>query len=195
MQAGRPLEFDPELALDAAMSVFWQRGFEATSLADLLSAMKLSKSSFYNAFGSKHELFETCLARFRARQVGRMRQGLSAAPSPLAFVRRMLLAAAAEAREPVPPRGCLIMNTATELSGRDPSVAALVTGAAQDFAGMFRLAVELAQAQGEIPRERDPAVLAGYLLATMAGLRTMVKAGLDPAEIERIAEVALGALT
>ncbi|MGL1834294.1 TetR/AcrR family transcriptional regulator [Rhodocyclaceae bacterium SMB388] len=180
--------------LDAAMAVFWQHGFEATSLADLLAAMNLSKSSFYNAFGSKHALFECCLARFRSRQVGRMRHGLSSAPSPMAFVRGLLLSAAAEAREPTPPRGCLIMNTATELSGRDPSVAALVANAAQDFAGMFRLAVEQAQEQGEIPRERDPAVLAGYLLTVMAGIRTMVKAGRDADEIEQIAEVAIRAL-
>lgn len=194
MQLGRPIEFDPDVVLDAAMSVFWQRGFEATSLADLLAAMNLSKSSFYNAFGSKHELFERCLARFRAQQVDRMQQGLYAAPSPVDFIRRMLLAAAAEAREPGRPRGCLIMNTASELSGRDPAVAALVSNATQDFAGMFRLAVEQAQERGEISRERDPALLAGYLLTAMAGIRTMVKAGLDANEVEQIAHIAVRAL-
>jgi len=194
MQAGRPLEFDPDIALDEAMAVFWQQGFEATSLADLLTAMKLSKSSFYNAFGSKQRLFERCLARFRARQVGNMRHALASAPSPLAFIRGMLLAAATEARQATCPRGCLIMNTATELAGRDPSVAALVSAAAQDFTATFRLAVEQAQACGEIPPERDAAILARYLVATVAGLKTMVKAGVGADEIEQLAEVALRAL-
>lgn len=194
MQTGRPLEFDPELALEAAMTVFWQQGFEATSLADLLQAMGLSKSSFYNEFGSKQQLFEACLERFRGRQVGRMREGLSSAASPLDFVRGMLLTNAAEARQDGPRRGCLIMNTATEFAGRDPAVAGLVSSAARDFASMFRVAVEMAQEQGEIRRDADPETLAGYLLTTMAGLRTMVKAGLPANEIEQIVEVALKAL-
>jgi len=194
MQTGRPLEFDPELALEAAMAVFWQHGFEGTSLADLLQAMSLSKSSFYNEFGSKHELFEACLERFRRRQVGRMRDGLTSAASPLAFIRGMLLTNAAEARQDGPRCGCLIMNTATEFAGRDPAVAGLVSSAARDFAGMFRVAIETAQEQGEIHRDADPEMLARYLLTTMAGLRTMVKAGLPADEIEQIVEVALKAL-
>lgn len=194
MHPGRSLEFDPEVALDAAMTVFWQLGFEATSLPDLLKAMGLSKSSFYNAFGSKHQLFEACLERFRGRQVGRMRDGLARAPSPLAFIREMLLANAVEARQEGPRRGCLIMNTATEFAGRDPAVAGLVSTAARDFAGMFRHAVEQAQAQGEIPASADPDVLAHYLLTTMAGLRTMVKAGLPADELEKVVGLAVQTL-
>lgn len=194
MQPGRPLEFDPEVALDAAMTVFWQFGFEATALPDLLQAMGLSKSSFYNAFGSKHKLFEACLERFRGRQVARMREELSRSPSPLAFISEMLRLNAAEARQEGPRRGCLIMNTATEFAGRDPAVAGLVSTAARDFAGMFRQAVEKAQEQGEIPATADPDVLAHYLLTTMAGLRTMVKAGLPAEELEKVVALAVLAL-
>lgn len=194
MPVGRPLEFDPETALDAAMGVFWRQGFEATSLADLLQAMGLSKSSFYNEFGSKQQLFEACLGRFRERQVERMRTALTSAASPLEFVRAMLLANAAEARGAGPRKGCLIMNTATEFAGRDPAVARLVSEAARDFANMFRVAIETAQEQDEIPPDANPEILARYLLTTMAGLRTMVKAGLPPNEIEQIVELALKAL-
>ncbi|MCC4118153.1 TetR/AcrR family transcriptional regulator [Aromatoleum toluclasticum] len=194
MYPGRPLEFDPDVALDAAMTVFWQLGFEATSLPDLLKAMGLSKSSFYNAFGSKQQLFETCLERFRARQVRRMGEGLSQAASPLAFIREMLLSNAAEARQEGPRRGCLIMNTATEFAGRDPAVAGLVSTAARDFAGMFRQAVEKAQARGEIPATANSEVLAHYLLTTMAGLRTMVKARLPAEKLEEVVALAVQAL-
>lgn len=194
MQTGRPLEYDPELALDAALGVFWQQGYEATSLTDLLGAMSLSKSSFYNAFGNKQQLFDACLERFRGRQVRRMRETLASAASPLGFVRAMLLANAAEAREPGPPRGCLVMNTATEFAGRDAAVAARVADAARDFAGMFRMAVEMAQERGEISREADPEVLGRYLLTTMAGLRTMVKAGLPADQLDEVIEVAMSAL-
>lgn len=126
MSLGRPLEFDPEAVLDAAMEVFWRQGFEATSLQDLLAAMNLSKSSFYQAFGSKQQLFETCLARFRKHQAARMMRTLAAAPSGLSFLRQFLRSVAKEARGTDCPKGCLIMNTATEFAGRDAAVAALV---------------------------------------------------------------------
>ncbi len=75
MSIGRPLQFDPEQVLDAAMQVFWASGYDATSLQDLLQAMRLSKSSFYQTFGSKQQLFERCLRRcYAVRQV----------PAPLA---------------------------------------------------------------------------------------------------------------
>ena len=108
------------------MELFWCRGYEATSLQSLLTTMDISKSSFYQAFGSKHELFERCLMVFRERQVGRMTVALEQAPSGKAFLRAMLLSAAREASSDEPPKGCLIMNTATEFSGRDAVVADLV---------------------------------------------------------------------
>src|SRR5690242_5678502 len=112
MTLGRPLSFDPDAALDAAMEVFWSHGYEATSLQDLLKAMKLSKSSFYQAFGGKKELFLRCVARYR-QKIG---QGLTTlvenAASGRDIIEKVLVNAAAEARRPADfRRGCLLMNT------------------------------------------------------------------------------------
>ncbi|HRP95082.1 MAG TPA: helix-turn-helix domain-containing protein [Rhodocyclaceae bacterium] len=194
MSHGRPLEFDPRRALLAALEVFWRQGFEATSLNDLLRAMGISRSSFYQAFGSKHALFERCLAAFRERQVERMTRALEQAPSGKAFLRASLQALVREAADGSLPKGCLIMNTATEFAGRDPAVARLVSDGTGAFAEVFRAAVVRAQAEGEIAAERDAAVLARYMVSTISGLRTMVKAGLPPAAVEEVVEVALGAL-
>jgi TetR/AcrR family transcriptional repressor of nem operon len=90
MSQGRPLEFDPSLALQRAMELFWCRGYEATSLQDLLTAMDISKSSFYQAYGSKHEIFERCLQLFRERHVRQMSMALEQSPSGKAFLRGML---------------------------------------------------------------------------------------------------------
>ncbi len=188
------MEFDPQRALQAAVDVFWRKGYEATSLQDLLAAMDLSKSSFYQTFGSKRELFERCLELFRERQAGKMMKALKAAPSGRQFLRATLLSLADEARRSVPPKGCLIMNTATEFSSRDPAVAALVADGARAFVRVFRAAVVRAQDEGDIPLDKNADALANYLVATVSGLRTMVKAGMRPAEIEGIADVALRAL-
>jgi TetR/AcrR family transcriptional repressor of nem operon len=194
MSQGRPLEFDPQIALYKAMEVFWCRGYEATSLQDLLTAMAISKSSFYQAFCSKHALFERCLTLFRERQVGAMRAALERSPSGKAFIRQMLQSAAKEACSGAPPRGCLIMNTATEFSGRDAIIADLVGQGAEQFAGVFRVAVERAQAAGEIAQDKDAELLGRYVVTTMSGLKTMAKAGMPAPAIDQVAEVALAAL-
>lgn len=194
MSQGRPLEFDPHLALQKAMEVFWCRGYEATSLQDLLAAMNISKSSFYQAFGSKHELFERCLQAFRERQVGRMTAALERSSSGKEFLRSMLLSAAREATVNEQPKGCLIMNTATEFSGRDAVIAGLVDEGTRQFSGVFQKAIERAQADGEIAAEKNAEVLARYVVSTISGLKTMAKAGMPATAIEDVAEVALSAL-
>lgn len=194
MSQGRPLEFDPLLAQQRAMELFWCRGYEATSLQALLEAMDISKSSFYQAFGSKHELFERCLAAFRERQVERMSAALDKAPSGLTFLRDVLRSVAFEAQGETPPKGCLIMNTATEFSGRDAIVAKLVEEGTCQFASVFQAAIERAQADGEIAIEKDAEILSRYVVSAMSGLKTMAKAGLSATTIEQLADVSLNAL-
>lgn len=194
MKLGRPLEFDPDVALEKAMHVFWIQGYEATSLQNLLDAMDLSKSSFYQVFGGKHRLFERCIEHFRDVQVGRLRASLNEAPSGKSFIETCLRDLAEEARGPDRPRGCLIMNTATEFAGRDPTVARQVAASIEKLTGVFVAAVQRAQVEGDIPAHRDALVLARYLVSSIGGLRTMVKAGARPETVNDIARVAMTAL-
>lgn len=194
MSQGRPLEFDPKIALQKAMEVFWCRGYEAASLQNLLAAMDISKSSFYQAFGSKHEVFERCLLLFRERQVDQMIKVLAKSQSAKEFLRDMLQSAAREAASSNSPKGCLIMNTATEFSGRDAVISGLVGEGTRQFAEVFQTAIERAQSAGEIDPDKNAEVLSRYIVTTMSGLKTMAKAGMPAAAIEDVAEVALSAL-
>lgn len=194
MKIGRPLEFDPDVALESAMQVFWRQGYAATSLQQLLDAMDLSKSSFYQAFGSKQRLFERCIEHFRDDQVHRLRQALEQAGSGRVFLEQCLHTLAEEARGPQKPRGCLIMNTATEFAGREPAVAQQVATGIEKLTGVFVAAVQRAQAEGDIPAGHDAPVLARYLVSSIGGLRTMVKAGAPPETVHDIARVVMTAL-
>lgn len=195
MSRGRPVEFCRKTAIEAAIDVFWRQGYEATSLQDLLAAMDLSKSSFYQAFGSKQQLFETCLEHYREARAKAMRRALMAAPSGLQFLGDFLRGVASEARTRSKPKGCLIMNTATEFSGREPSISDQVELGVWQFAEVFKAAIERSQAEGEIPSGRDSEVLARYVVSSVSGLRTMVKAGASAEVAEEIADVALQALS
>jgi len=83
---GRPLEFDPDKAIDSAMEVFWCKGYEATSMTDLLNAMDLSKSSLYHTFGSKQRLFERCLTQYADMLSTNMEKELNASRSGRSFI-------------------------------------------------------------------------------------------------------------
>lgn len=194
MPLGRPIEFEPEQALEAAMQQFWSAGYESTSLRELLTAMDLSKSSLYQTFGTKQQLFEKCIARYRDGMACDMLERLQNAQSGWCFIEETLYSVVEVTRGPIPPRGCLVMNSASEFSQGNPALAALISASLERFEGVFLQAVQRAQAEGDIPASKDARVLAQYLLTSMGGLRTMVKAGTDAKHIRQIVGVVLNAL-
>ncbi len=193
MRTGRPLAFDPDHALDQAVTLFWQQGYEATSLQQLLAAMGLSKSSLYQTFGDKHRLFERCIERYRERTGNAMADHLRQSESGLGFLRDTLNAVASEADDGI-PKGCLIMNSATEFSQNDPRVAELVTTGRTLMTDILRQAVRRAMDEGDIPPHHNADALAHYLMTTLAGLNSMVKAGMDGAAARQVAQTAIAAL-
>jgi TetR/AcrR family transcriptional repressor of nem operon len=194
MRAGRPLSYEPDAALDAAMNAFWARGYDGTSMHDLLAAMGLSKSSFYQAFSGKHEVFEKSIALYCDRLAASLREKLRTADSGWDFIERVLSSAADEARTSENPRGCMIVNVATEFSARDPAVRRIIANGAQRVIRIFVAAVRQAQTEGSIPRHRDPKILGRYLMSNLTGLRTMVKAGSNHRAIDEIIRVIMLAL-
>ena len=192
--AGRPREFDVGVARDAAMQLFWSQGYEPTSLSQLLSKMGLSKSSFYQTFESKHALFEQCLVRYGEILVGTMREGLENAPTPLAFIRGALTDIAKETQDPAGRRGCLMMNTAAEFAQSDPGIARCVNAGMKASQDVFAEAVTAAQADGSIQSKVSPEALADYLVTTVIGLKTQVKAGASNKKVEDIAKLSVTAL-
>lgn len=191
---GRPLEFDPDAALDAAMQVFWRNGYENTSMQDLLEAMQISKSSLYQAFSGKQALFERCMARYGDYMIGTLREALQASPSGLGFVRQFLESVLDEARGVCEARGCLVLNTANEFARRDPRIAEAVSQGLNRFHEVLLAAVERAQQEGDIPPERNAEMLASYLVSSMSGLKTMSKAGAGEGTLKGIIELTLKAL-
>lgn len=191
---GRPREFEWSDVVDRAMACFWRSGFQGTSTESLMRCTGLSKSSLYGAFGSKLELFEICLIAYRTRVAGEMRARLQRSPSALSFIRRTLEAPAREAGADGGPRGCLVWNTASEFSQRDPGVAARIDDSVRAFRDVFRDAVRRAQAEGDIAKDKDADTLAQFLIVNMSGLRVLAKAGASAASIRRAARLAVDAL-
>jgi TetR/AcrR family transcriptional repressor of nem operon len=191
---GRPREFDPEDALDAAVEVFWTQGYDATSLRDLLRAMDLSKSSFYQTYGSKGDLYLDCLDRYRHRIVDRMRRDLARAESGRAFIETTFRRLARSLDAPNGRRPCLVMNDSGDVERREAAVARRVRRGAEQFEAVFRAAVERAQREGDVPAETDAGALARYLVSSRSGLLAVRKAGASAATLRDIVDVTLSTL-
>lgn len=188
------MQFEPDAVLAEAMTVFWTKGYEATSLQDLLKATKLSKSSLYQTFGNKHALFERCLGHYRDTLAATMATRLEAAPSGAGFLHEVLMSVAAEAEARGPRRGCLLVNAATEFAGRDARVAKEITLGTRRILTVFETAIARAQAEGAIEAAADRAALARFVMTTISGMRAMLKAGMPRAALEETAAIALKAL-
>jgi len=194
MTIGRPREFDTALALDAAMHQFWGKGYEATSLQDLLDVMQISKSSFYETFGNKHQLFEQCLTHYAQSLANHMKEDLQRAKTGRTFIESIFTAVADEASAKKEKHGCLLVNTANELAHRDKTICKLVSFGTAQLGDVFLSAIKRAQQEGEILVDKKPAVLANYLVTSLTGLKTMVKGGADAKTIKDIVGVVLAAL-
>lgn len=119
---GRPREFDEHAALDKALAVFWRHGYEASSLAELLAAMELSKSSFYETFGSKHALFLEALQQYQDERLIQLRGALAGGKSARAAIEAFFERVIGHAATPGNARGCMACNEAVELAPSDAAV-------------------------------------------------------------------------
>ncbi|MFF1376801.1 TetR/AcrR family transcriptional regulator [Streptomyces sp. NPDC058308] len=191
----RTKEFDPDAALQSALELFWRRGYEATSMADLVEALGVGRASIYATFGNKHELYLKALERYATLQNPRLLAELSQPGPALPAVRALVRRFGAEAASPEGRlNGCFITNTAAELGPHDQSAARCVERSWEYMETLLHSALVRAQAQGELARGRDPLALARVLLTLMQGLRVIGKASKDPARVRDATEQALSLL-
>ncbi|MFD9567078.1 TetR/AcrR family transcriptional regulator [Streptomyces sp. NPDC059994] len=191
----RTKEFDPDAALQSATELFWRRGYEATSMADLVEHLGIGRASIYATFGNKHELYLKALDRYGETHSAILFRELSAPGPALPAVRAVVRRFAAESTAPETRlNGCFATNTAAEMGPHDAAAARRVEQAWERLETLLHSALVRAGAQGELPPERDPRSLARLFLVLMQGMRVMGKASDDPARVREAAEAALALL-
>ncbi|MGW4894955.1 TetR/AcrR family transcriptional regulator [Kitasatospora sp. NPDC004240] len=171
----RTKEFDPDAALQSALELFWERGYEATSMADLVEGLGIARASIYATFGSKRELYLRALERYGEQNEPTLLAELSRPGPVLPAVRALVLRYARESAED--GRGCFIANTAVELAPRDPVLARRVETSWGYLETLLTTALVRAAAQGELPAGRDPRAVARMLLVLLQGMRVVGKTG------------------
>jgi TetR/AcrR family transcriptional regulator, transcriptional repressor for nem operon len=183
-------QFDQDEVLDRAMAVFWERGYEATSIQDLVEATGLNRGSLYATFRDKKQLFLAVLARY-AHRVGNPLLAELADPDPRRAIERMFAAILQRTSDSTQPRGCLITNTALECprSGDDISrtIAAWV---GQQESALYHVLLR-AQTTGALSRTQDCRALARFFVGVAQGLNVVHKAMADPAVLQDMVRVAM----
>jgi AcrR family transcriptional regulator len=190
----RPREFDRDEVLERAMSVFWSKGFAATSTSDLVEAMQIGRQSMYDSFGDKRALYLEALAQYQqqsvAAHIGRLRSGKTA----LAGIEAMLVGLA-PADKSLRHKGCMGVGAITEFGRDDPDVVKLREKAAVMLVRALTEAVTLAKQQGDIPQQVDTAESVRFIGTLMRGLQTDARAGVKPEALKATARFSLAALT
>ncbi|MFJ9028194.1 TetR/AcrR family transcriptional regulator [Streptomyces sp. NPDC102274] len=204
----RPRTFDEDRALDAAMRTFWANGYEGTSTQDLCEATGLGRSSIYNTFHSKRDLFQRSLARYidtmTMRQIHILEDQERPAVERIQALFDTIVEGEFEVRAGAGGEGggegggrslgCLTVNTTVELAGRDPDADAMLDRDLTLRLASLRAVLEAGQRAGEIGSSRDAGALARFLNAVIGGMRVSAQGGADRATLESIASIAVDAL-
>ncbi|WP_405804256.1 TetR/AcrR family transcriptional regulator [Streptomyces sp. NBC_01187] len=194
----RPRMFDEERALDAAMRAFWVNGYEATSTQDLCEATGLGRSSIYNTFTSKHDLFQRALARYVDTMTGIQLDILGEVERPpLERIEELFAKVIDQEYEYCRDGrgiGCLTVNTTVELAARDPEVERVLARDLEVRLVALRAVIEEGRRTGDITGDRDPDALARFVNAVIGGMRISGQGGAGRAALEAIAATALDAL-
>lgn len=193
MTSGRPREFDRDAALDAAMRLFWRKGFATTSVSDLCDAMDICSPSLYAAFGCKETLYREAVARYRCTFGPPLWSKLTEAPTARAGVRSFLLAAAESfPGSETTPAGCMAILGALGDEWPAP-IAEDIKNARLESLRMFRSRLETAVAEGELSTSTDIDQLSRFFLSVFQGMAIQARDGATPADLKGIAEAALAA--
>ncbi len=189
---GRPRAFDIEKALERALRVFWEKGYEGTSLSDLTEAMGINRPSLYAAFGNKEALFRKALDRYVERTMAFVRDAINE-PTGRGVAERLLRSAADMVTNPRNPRGCLTVRGALSSGEETDPIRLELALRRSEGEAVIRERLERAKGEGELPPGANPADLARYLATVYQGMSVQAAGGATRGQLRRVAETALRA--
>ncbi len=187
---GRPREFDPDVALDRAVLVFWEHGFDGASLTDLTSAMGISRTSMYAAFGNKEQLYVKALERYVNGLGAYMALALHE-PTGREFAATFLHGAVRVGTHPGRPAGCPSIqgSIATGPAGR--SARASAVSLRDQACDIMAERLRRAQDEGDLSPDADPVVLSRFLMTMANGIAVQAGDGVSREQLHRVADAAL----
>lgn len=181
----RTKEFDERQALIKAMLVFWENGYEGTSIQDLETAMDLNRTSIYNAFGNKRAIFERVMACYKESVMSALLASMDSAPNIKEGVRRLLNGALDIHFDTDNPGGCLVVLSVLESHQHDTRTQNTMAQTIHDLKDMLQARLTKAKRSGELSSELDTGSTANTIATTMVGMMVMGKANFTRAALKK----------
>ncbi len=188
----RSKEFNEEEALDKAMEIFWKQGYEKTSIQDLVDQMGIHRRSLYDTFGDKHSLFVQTLERYESLVAAQIRKQITEEMTTVESIRKIFELAVYS--DNTNPKGCLMVNTAVELSLLDNEVSQRIKSAFKQTENLIADLLIRGQARGEVARSFDISELSRYIHNALIGVRVLVKITEDPKDFDSTIDMTLSIL-
>lgn len=187
---GRPLSFDRDQAIQKAMLLFWQHGYEATSLNDLTAALNVTPSSIYTAFGDKKRLFLEAVQRYVSGPVNAesiIQAAATAQEAALCLLRTAAIGFTGEST----PRGCLLASAAISCSASAQDVKDTLTDLRRAIETSLRDKIRRGVKDGSLPPEANAAALAAHTMAVIQGMSTLARDGATRASLLQVTDMAM----
>ena len=195
MKRGRPRKTDPATALITAMKVFWEKGYEGTSMSDLVAATGMAKPGLYATFGDKEAIYTKALEYYFHEFGSPMLDDLRQSPDALEIViRRFLQANAASASDKTSPSGCFVVHSIVECASQPPTLEALGRAFNEKRRETFLKRFRTAKRKGELPETADANALAEFYSGQVLALAVLARAGADQKSLNRFIDIAMNAL-
>ena len=182
--------FNEQDAIENAMKIFWQKGYEATSIANLIAGTGINRGSLYNAFGGKRQLFTRSLLKYDLQTRRAFLAELEALDNPVLAFKTLFNTLVQQAQHDAQPKGCFLVNTSIDIAEHDQATKDIVTAAFTEFEAFFRRGIEVAKARSEMPSTIDPAATAKVLFSLVVAIRVLGRGVFDQLSLQVIADQA-----
>jgi len=182
--------FNEQDVIEKAMLVFWERGYEATSIANLIEGTGINRGSLYNAFGGKRQLFVQSLLKYDVETRRAFLAELESLDNPRQAFKALFDALVQQAQDDTKKKGCFLVNTSLEFSVHNEEIQRIVTQGFTEFEAFFRRGIEVSQARGEMPLSLDQSATAKALLSLVVAIRVLGRGTYGESALRAIASQA-----
>ncbi len=190
----RTKDFDEDEVLNKAVRLFWYKGYNGTSMQDLVDGLGISRSSLYDTYGDKHTLFIKALESYRESATGKMCNIVTNAVSAKEAIKQLLEMTTLDLVGDCDHKGCFMTNAAIEVAPHDKEVSDMICQNDQQIEDAFCKAIEKGQASGEITSKQDARALARFIINNVKGMRVSAKSTTDKSIFDDVIKLTLSVL-